>query len=249
MQSVTNKIRPKSGFSNVVHIWLNLLLPVLLFILVRLGFAEVGLLLILLGKWRMFAVRPRYWLPNIRANGIDIIVGVSVLVFMTHTTSIPLQLVWGVVYALWLVLIKPGSNPLSVSLQAFLGQFAGLMAVFIWFSGAPLYQLIIVCWVVCYLAARHFFSIFEEPFTSLYAHTWGFFAACLIWILGHWLLFYGIFAQPTVILTVIGAGLASLYYLKQNEKLSRLLKRQIVSAMLAIIVVIVVFSQWNGKLF
>lgn len=248
MQSVTNKLRPSSGFSNLFHLGLSALLPLLVFILVRAGFSEIGLLLILLSKWRMFAVRPRYWFANIRANGVDIIVGLSLLIFMTHTGSELWQLVWALVYILWLVVIKPGSSTLSVSIQAILGQFLGLMALFLWLSGAPLYQLIVVGWVVCYLAARHFFTVFEEPFTSLYAHTWGYFAACLMWVLGHWLLFYGVFAQPTVILTVLGFGLASLYYLKQNDRLNVLIRRQIVLVMLAIIVVVLVFSDWSSKI-
>jgi hypothetical protein len=248
MQSVANKLRPKSGFSYIFHIGLNALLPLLVFVLVRANFSEIALLLILLSKWRMFAVRPRYWLANVRANGVDIIVGVSLLVFMINTNSEIWQLLWVLVYILWLVVLKPGSNTLSVTLQALTGQFLGLMALFIWLSGAPLYQLIIAGWVVCYLAARHFFTVFDEPFTSLYAHTWGYFAATLIWVLGHWLLFYGVFAQPTVLLTVLGFGFASLYYLKQNDRLDTMLRKQILLVMLAVVVVILVFSDWSSKI-
>jgi hypothetical protein len=248
MQSVANKLRPKSGFSYLLHLGLNALLPLLVFILVRADFAEIGLLLILLSKWRMFSVRPRYWLANVRANGVDIVVALSLLIFMINTSSEIWQLVWVIVYILWLVVLKPGSSTLSVSLQALTGQTLGLMAIFLWLSGAPLYQLIVAGWIVCYLAARHFFTVFEEPFTSLYAHTWGYFAAALIWVLGHWLLFYGAFAQPTVILTVLGFGFASLYYLQQNDRLNVLLKRQIILVMLAVVVVILVFSNWTSKI-
>jgi hypothetical protein len=248
MQSVANKLRPKSGFSYILHIGLNALLPLMVFILVRAGFSEIALLLILLSKWRMFAVRYRYWLANIRANGVDMLVSLSLLIFMINTNSEVWQLLWVLVYILWLVVLKPGSNVLSVSIQALVGQFLGLMAVFVWLSGAPLYQLIIAGWVVCYLSARHFFTVFDESFTSLYAHTWGYFAAALIWVLGHWLLFYGVFAQPTVLLTVLGFGFASLYYLKQNDRLDTLLRKQILLVMLAIIVVVLVFSDWSSKI-
>jgi hypothetical protein len=248
MQSVANKLRPKSGFYYVLHLGLNTLLPFLVFIFVKAGFSEIALILILLSKWRIFAVRPRYWLANIRSNGVDIVVGVSLLIFMTNTNSSYWQLLWVAVYILWLTVLKPGSNTLSVALQALVGQFLGLMALFIWFSGAPLYQLILAGWVVCYLASRHFFTVFEEPFTSLYSHTWAYFAASLIWVLGHWLIFYGVFAQPTVILSVLGFGLASLYYLRQNDRLSTILRRQIVLILLAVVVVILVFSNWSSKI-
>jgi hypothetical protein len=248
MASVLNKLRPKSGFSYVLHLGFNALLPFLVFIFVKLGFAEIGLLLILLSKWRMLAVRPRYWLANIRSNGIDITVGISILIFINYTSSTYIQLLWVLIYILWLTVLKPASSTLGVSLQALIGQFLGLLAIFIWFSGSPLYLLIIATWVICYLAARHFFTIFEESFNSLYSHTWAYFAASLVWILGHWLLFYGVIAQPVVILTVISVGLSSLYYLKQNDRLSINLRRQIILIMVAALVIVLVFSNWSSKI-
>jgi hypothetical protein len=240
MQAVTNKIRPKLGFAPILHIGLNVLLPLIVLILVRNQFAEIGLVVIL--------VRPRYWLANIRSNGIDIMVGISSLIFMTHTSSFAWQIVWTAVYIGWLVYLKPASNTLSVCVQAFIGQLMGLMAVFVWLNSAPLYQLIIASWIVCYLAARHFFIIFEEPFNSLYAHTWGYFGGALSWVLGHWLLFYGTVAQPTVILSVLGFGIGSLYYINHIDKLNKLLRRQIVLIMIAIVLVILVFSNWSSKI-
>ncbi len=65
----------------------NALLPLLVFLLVRTSFVQLALSLILLSKWRMFAVRPRFWAVNVRANAIDIIIGVSVLAFMVATGS------------------------------------------------------------------------------------------------------------------------------------------------------------------
>ncbi len=251
MQSVANKLRPKGGFSDVLHIGLNVLLPFLVFILVKLQFSYFGLILIVLSKWRMFAVRPRYWLTNLRSNGVDLMVGISLLIFMSHTDSAYLQLVWVAVYIFWLTVVKPGTSTLSVSLQALIGQFLGLMALYILAKtppAIPIYELILASWFICYLSARHFFTVFEESFNSLYSHTWAYFAASLTWVLGHWLLFYGVFAQPTVLLTVIALGLASLYYLKQNDRLSLILRRQIVLVLIAAIVVVLVFSDWSSKI-
>ncbi|HUD06986.1 MAG TPA: hypothetical protein VMR34_03805 [Candidatus Saccharimonadales bacterium] len=248
MPSVTNKLRPKVGFSYLLHLALNALLPILVFIFVRINFAQIALALILLSKWRMFAVRPRYWLANIRTNGVDIIVGLSILVFMLHTGSAFWQLVWAIVYMLWLVVLKPGSDTLRVAAQAIVCQSLGLVAVFIWLSPSPNYQIIIATWVVCYLSARHFFTIFEERFTSLYSHTWGYFAAALSWILAHWLLYYGALSQPMVLLTIIGAGVGALYYLEHNEVLSSGLKRQIILVTAAAVIVVLVFSNWSSKI-
>lgn len=247
MRAITTKLKPKSGFSSIFHLLLNLLLPVLLFVLVRIQFVQLAAIVVLLSKWRMLAVRPRYWPANIRANAVDIIVGLSIVIFMAASYTFATQLFWAFAYAVWLILIKPGSTVGKTSLQALTAQLAGLMALFISFGGASAIVLVIGVWLVCYSSARHFFTSFEETHTSLYAHTWGYFAAALAWVLSHWLLFYGSVAQPTLLLTVIGFGLAALYYLDQTDRLSKLVRRQFVFIMVAIVVVILTFSDWGDK--
>jgi hypothetical protein len=251
MRSIKEKLKPKRGIPYVIHIGLNALLPFLLFILMHFDpwFAVV---LFLISKWRVLAVKPRYWLPNLRANGIDIIVGLSYLEFLNHTSSEFIQLIFAVLYVLWLTVIKPRSSSFFISLQAFLGQFIGLMAVFNYQNSlAPsIVLLIIATWLVCYLAARHFFTIFDETFTSLYSHAWAYFSAALVWVLGHWLLYYyGTYAQPTILLSTISLGLWSLYYLKENEKLTNQIKKQTIMVMIAMIFVIVFLSNWSSKTF
>lgn len=248
MPGIVAKMKPRSGFAHIVHIILVALLPAILFVLVRINFDQLALALILLSKWRMFAVRPRHWPANIRANSVDLIVGISTLVFMTNSSnSATWQLIWAVTYALWLLLLKPRSDIFSVSLQAAVGQLAGLMAIFLQWSDAPLIVLVAAVWAVCYSAARHFFVSFEEPYTSLYAHVWGYFGAALTWVLGHWLLFYGALAQPTLLIGVIGYGLATLYYLDQRDRLSVLMRRQFVFIMIAIVTIVLVFSNWGDR--
>lgn len=247
MNKLASRIKPKSGFANLAHIGLNALLPALLYVLVRIDFAPLAAALIILSKWRMFAVRPRYWLANIRANAVDIMVGVSVVVFMASTNIGMWQVVWATAYGLWLVLLKPGSSTLKVTLQAGVGQFVALTALFLVSGDMPLYALVIASWLVCYLCARHFFSSFDEPYTQLFSHLWGYFAAALVWVLGHWLLFYNALAQPTLLLVVIGYGLASMYYLDQTDRLSPAWRRQFILMMVAIVVIVLTFSDWGDK--
>jgi hypothetical protein len=80
----------------------------------------------------------------------------------------------------------------------------------------------------------------------LLAHVWAYFAAALAFILGHWLLFYGSVAQIIVILTTVGYGLAALYYLDASDRLSRLMQRQLLLIMIAILVVVFLLSDWSG---
>lgn len=240
------RLKPKSGFSHFLHLGLNALLPALLFVMIRMGFVPLAASLVILSKWRMFAVRPRYWPANVRANGVDLTVGFATVIFMSNSATAAWQLVWAVSYAIWLIFIKPGSSVWKTSLQALIAQTVGLMALFMALGDAPLYVLVILVWMICYGVARHFFTSFEEPYTSLYAHTWGYFAAALTWLLGHWLIFYGIVAQPTLLLTVMGFGLSALYYLEQTDRLSIVVRRNFVVMMVAIILVVILLTNWSG---
>jgi hypothetical protein len=242
MKSVVSRIKPRAGFSHFIHIALVTLLPVLAYVFVATDLEWGALALVLLSKWRMLAVRPRHWPANIRANAVDLIVGLSLLVFMTQSQSMSFQLLWMVVYAGWLLWLKPRSDLLGVSTQAMVAQLFGLMAIFLNWSDASLLVLVVLAWAVCYSSARHFFVSFEEPYTSLFSHVWGYFAAALVWLQGHWLLFYGVVAQPALLLTVIGYGLASLYYLDQKDRLSVLVRRQFIFIMIAIVTVVLAVS-------
>lgn len=239
----------RGKWSGLAHLALTLLLPMLLYVLVRIDFVPLALFAILLSKWRMFAVRMRYWPAHVRANAVDITVGLSAVLFMASTSVSLWQLFWAALYGLWLLFLKPGSGSRLVSLQAMIGQIAGLSALFLAWGDAPLSVLVLVSWLICYTCARHFFTNFEDSHTSLYAHIWGYFAAALTWVSGHWLLFYayGLVAQPTLLLTVIGYGLAALYYLDQNDRLSLTWRRQFVVMMVVIVAIVITFSDWGDR--
>src|SRR6478609_878882 len=131
MRQIISKLKPAGGFSYIIHILLTALLPALVFVFVRLEFIEIAAAVILLSKWRMLAVKPRHWPANIRANAVDITVGLSLLIFMTHSGSQSMQLIWAVLYGVWLVVIKPRSTMLGVSAQALISMFLGLTAIFL----------------------------------------------------------------------------------------------------------------------
>lgn len=241
------RIKPKSGIAHVLHIGLTILLPVLVYVLVRIHVVQLAAAVILLSKWRMFAVKPRHWPANIRANAVDLIVGMSVLIFMAHSGTNLWQLIWAVVYGIWLLFIKPGSNTFMVSVQALIAQLVGFMALFLRWGDISTVGLVAAAWIIAYSAARHFFSVFDEPMNRLLSYVWAYFAACLVWVLSHWLLFYGVVAQPTLLLCVIGFGLGTLYYLEKTDRLSVLIRRQLIFVMIAVVIVVIAFSDWGGK--
>ena len=247
MKKLVSLIKPKSGFSNLAHIFFTALIPFLVYAFVQWRVIPAALAVILLSKWRMLAVRPRHWWPNIRANGVDLIVGISTLAFMTQTSSSLIQLLLALAYGVWLIFIKPRSDMFTVSIQAFIGQVMGITALLMAWSDQPTAVLVVLSGFICYFAARHFFTSFDEPHAPLFSHSWGYFGASLSWILSHWLLFYNILAQQALLLGVLGFGLAALYYLEQADRLSVFIRRQFVFIMVAIVVVVLVFSDWGDK--
>jgi hypothetical protein len=247
MLQIRSRIKPAKGFSHLIHLGLNVALPISAYILVRIDFVAIAILLILISKWRMFAVQPRYWTANLIANGVDITVGVAFVLFMASTSSGWWQIFWASLYGAWLVYLKPKSDVLSVSAQAMIGQLLGLAVLYLKFGDAPLTILVVGTWLVTYLAARHFLTSFEEAHTALLAHVWAYFSASLAFILGHWLLFYGSIAQVIVILTNVGYGLAALYYLEAKGRLTLPLQRQLLAIMMAILLIVIIFSDWTGS--
>ncbi len=248
VSGVLTKLTPSRGFSHTFYFVYNALLPLLVYVLVRGHFLPLALSLILLSKWRMFAVRPRFWLANIRANAIDIIIGVSVLAFMVAAESEWLRLLWAALWAGWLIYVKPKADTFWISLQALIGFTAGLMALFLAWDHAPLFALVSAAGLLCFFAAHHFFYSFDEPYMRLLSYVWGYFGAALVWILGHWLLFYGFIAQPTLVLVSLGFGLGTLYYLDHFDRLSRNIRRQTVFIMVIVVLVVLTFSDWGGKI-
>ena len=238
MRPLIAKIKPASGFSRLAHVGLNILLALLVFALVRINFVQLALALILLSKWRMFVVRPRFWLANIRANAVDIIVSVSLLLFMVNAGGQWWQIVWTAVYALWLLVIKPASNTFMVAAQALIGLLFGLTALFIGLGEEALYYLVLLSALICYLSARHFFDSFDEPYAKLLSYLWAYFAGGLTWVLGHWLLFYGFMAQPTLLLVALGYALAALYYLDHYDRLTKIPRLEILVTSSAIVLAV-----------
>ena len=246
MRRLRNRIKPVQGFAHFIHIGLNVLLPLLAYILVRIDFVPLAILLVILSKWRIVAVRPRYWLANIVSSSTDMIVGISLILFMANTSATWWQLFWTALFMAWLTILKPRSDVLSVSAQAMVGQLLGLSVLYFKFGDHSLVTLVAATWAIAYVSARHFLTSFEEPQTGLIAHSWAYFSAGLAFILGHWLLFYGDIAQIVVFLTTIGYSLAALYYLDATERLTITLERQLMSIMLAILVIVVALSNWHG---
>jgi hypothetical protein len=237
----------RTGYSALLHLFFLGALPLALYVLIRLDFTWIAVLVILLSKWRIFAVKARHWPANIRANAVDIFVGLSAVAFIDISSTQLLQLLWVGMYILWLVFVKPRSKPLWIGIQAIIAQTVSLVAVFQIWSEASITTLVFVCWGIAYLCSRHFLAAFDEAMARGTAYAWAFFVASIVWLSGHWLIYYGPIAQPALLISALGYGLASIYYLEHTDRLTSNVRRQFIAVMGVIVLFVIVFSDWTDK--
>lgn len=233
------------SLSNLAHTLLNVILPVAVLGLVRLGLVELAFGLVLLSKWRIFSVKPRHWLANIRSNAIDLIVNFATLAFIIDASTLSAQSLWTAWYVVWLVFIKPRSDTISVAIQAIAGLFLGISALF-QYSDLNAVLVLLGVWLVAISTARHFLSSYEEPFTRPLSYLWGLFVVELTWVLYNWMLVYFVVPQLTLITGVIGYTLASLYDQSKKEVLSPKIIRQHMILATVIVIVIIAMADWTG---
>lgn len=194
-------VRKRSFVSELVYTILNIALAVAVLLAIRytgsIGFA---IALVLLSKWRIFAVRPRYWWANLRSNMVDLIVSISIVLMMytVHTTTaladgVQLLLLVGItlLYIGWLLFIKPRSKRIYICLQAGLAVFLGTSALFTISFEWPVSIVALFMWLIGYAAARHVLSSYDDEthgfFLSL---AWGLVLAEIGWVAYHWAIAY-----------------------------------------------------------
>lgn len=246
--------KPGFDIGDLLHIGVNILFVAVIYSTVEVwGLVPLAVVLVLLSKWRVFAVQPRFWLPNIRANLVDLIVGISTIILSYQSESGWVSLVWMALYLGWLLLLKPQTQELWVGAQAFWAQFLGLIAIFMvnTLVGQPLVVCALV-WLIGWAAARHFFSNYEEPHYRSLGLIWGFLISQLAWVMLHWLQFYIIFdikiATIALIVAILSASLGSIYHSYKKETLHRGVVMENALFAGALFTVILVLSKWSAGL-
>lgn len=204
--------RRRSLFSEGVYIALNIVLVAVVFGLILVTESPwLAIVAVALSKWRVFAVRPRYWKAHIQANLVDTLVSVGLaLLIYAALGSLPMQIIIALFYAVWLLLIKPRSSRKWMVIQAgnavFWATSAFLTVGYDW----PSSLFVLAMWIIGYAAAKHVLSSYDEPHRGFYSLAWAFFMAELGWIFYHWTFTYPLFgasavavAQPAIIFTVV----------------------------------------------
>ena len=184
-------VRRRSFLSEVVYTVLNIALALgVVLIIYGTQSPWLALGLVILSKWRVLAVRPRYWFVNVQANLVDFIVSISLIVFLytTHISAAePSQKLFimgalTLLYIGWLLFLKPRSKRIYVAAQAGVALFSGTAALFMISYAWPASAVVLLMWLIGYTTARHILSSYDETHILFLSLLWGLFLAELGWV-------------------------------------------------------------------
>ncbi len=242
--------------SGLIYVLLNISLPLmLLIVLFTTKSLPLGMGLIILSKWRVLAVRPRYWLKNIRSNLVDLIVGLSIAVLIYQSAgSLVLQILLTVLFAVWLLILKPKSSNRAVIAQSGIAVFFGTTTLFMVSYSWPSIIVVVAMWLIGYTTCRHVLSHYHEPNRSFYALAWGLIIAEIAWIGYHWQFSYVFLGLDSIKIPQIAIVVTALSFLTERVYLSykkndgRVLKNDIIiPAVFSISLIILVLVIFNPR--
>ncbi len=179
--------------SNMVHVFLNILLGVGAVLVTVLSASPVlGLLLVLVSKWRVFAVRGRYWWLNVKSNLVDIIVGVSVvlLAYYAGPSLLPVDFILAIFYCIWLIVIKPMSSERAAQVQSLMAVFLGMSAAAIMAANLNSIVIVLIAFMVGYAASRHILVQSSDKDFTLTTLVCGLVFAEIAWLCQTWSIIY-----------------------------------------------------------
>lgn len=179
--------------SSAVHVFLNILLGVgAVLITVFSGSPLLGMLLVLISKWRVFAVRRRYLWLNIKSNLVDFIVGLSVvlLTYYAGSSLLPVDFLLMGAYVVWLLFIKPMSSETANLAQSLIAVFLGISATTIMTASLDVTFGVALAFLVGYAASRHVLAQTNSKDFTLTTLVCGLMFAEVAWLCHSWAIVY-----------------------------------------------------------
>lgn len=247
--------KSRNALSSLTHMILNLLLAVIsIGATVVTGNCIIGLVLIFVSKWRIFAVNHRYWWLNLRSSLVDFIVGISfvLLAYAAGSSFLPVHFVLMAAYAIWLIFIKPRSSMSFAVIQALIAVLVGSTAATVFAALTDSIVLVIAEFIIGYAASRHVLVQSDEHDVSFISLICGLFCAEISWLSYSWLIIYNFattgicVSQLAILLTVM-----MFTYFKINANISqhngklnlREVALPIIFTVVVVAVLIISFSQ------
>lgn len=197
--------------SSAVHVFLNILLGLgSVLVTVFSGNPALGIILVLMSKWRIFAVRSRYLWVNIKSNLIDMIVGISIVLlsFASGSSLAPIHFILAALYVIWLLFIKPLSSENATLIQSLIGVFLGISATTIMTANLESLWSVLCAFIVGYAASRHILAQTNDEDFTLTTFVCGLVFGEIAWLCHTWAIVYtfgstGIrIPQTAIILTI-----------------------------------------------
>lgn len=244
----------RSRLGEVAHIVLNIAYASLLFgLVIAYQPPYLAYLVVLLSKWRVLAVRPRFWFANIQANCVDLFVGLSIVTLLwVSNGAVGVQFALTALFMIWLIALKPHSKRLWVIIQAGVMQAISLTALFSFAYLLPSSVATVLGWLIGYIAARHTLVSFkDEEDRTLLSLAWGLVVAELSWLSYHWTIAYTLSGElkiPQVAIVVALLGfLAMKVYGLFREKEGQVSFREIRWPIVFVVLVIALLMlRFNG---
>lgn len=247
--------KSRNAMSSFLHILLNVFLGVIsIFITVISGSWLLGIGLVIVSKWRIFAVRPRYWLTNLKSSLVDFIVGSSLVLiaYSSGTNLLPLDFVLSAIYIIWLVFIKPKEKSPYPLIQSLFAVFLGSTAAILLTSSVDPIIFIILEFIVGASASRHIYAQSATRDNSILVLSNGLLCAEIAWLCHTWMIYYAfgstgiIIPQFSIIITLVAFVLAKISYNMSRHDGKIILKEilpSIIFSLLTIIIIIIFFSK------
>ena len=179
--------------SSMVHVFLNILLGVgAVLITVLSGSPLLGIALVLISKWRVFAVRKRYFFVSLKANLVDIIVGISVvlLAYSGGSAFLVLDIILMIFYPIWLIFIKPKSSEVAAFSQSLIAVFLGISAAVLMTAGMNAIWLVVLSFLIGYATSRHLLVQGSDKDFTLTTLVSGLVFAEIAWLSNAWSIIY-----------------------------------------------------------
>jgi hypothetical protein len=190
----------RSLLSEAVYIVLNIGIAILLMITIRTtGSFLLAFAIVLIGKWRIFAVRPRFWFANIQANLVSIIVSISFVVFLYaaglgdagSTQVLVVQSILVLLDIIWLLFLKSQSKRTYIVAQAGIALFVGITSIFYLSYNWVASIAVVLAWLVGYATAKHVLGSYDDESHAIFLSlVWGMVIAEISWLAYYWTIAY-----------------------------------------------------------
>lgn len=209
--------KSRNALSTFLHFVLNLLLGTGSILITTLSNSWlIGIILVLISKWRVFAVQPRYIFLNLKSNLVDFIVGFSFvfLAFYAGKEFAFIHIVLSALYSIWLIFIKPLSSEYGTLIQSLVAIIVGTTASILMVSSYNPIVLSLSVALIGYSASRHVLAQNGDKDLILMTFICSLIAAEITWFSRFWLITYNFtLFGSTFIIPQLSAILAIVFFM------------------------------------